>query len=206
MIDKRTMRSLLMSMESVAISTLQQDPAFHEALHALKSEIDNDPGVQLAVRNLRAAGQSVSNSFVPLLKVRVRTEEGILALTPQAETSTLVPEPVGALTQELKNAASAVIVKSHHCVELNRIVNEAVAANHRFEKMACEIENAGYEVLLSLDLSAYAQVRQSSTPVYALPPARTLNDSKAPASIKLTAYDHDFLKALKIKADDSLPY
>jgi len=215
MIDKRTMTSLLMSMESVAISTLQQDPAFSEALHALKWEIDNDPDVQLAVRNLQAAGQSVSNSFVPLLKVRVRTEEGIFALAAQPETSTLVPQRVGALTQELKNAAGAVIVKSHRCVELNRIVNEAVAADHRFEKMACEIENAGYEVLLSLDLSAYAQVRQSSTPVYALPaakpihalePARRPDDSKAPAKIKLTAYDQDFLRTLKIKVDDSLPY
>lgn len=190
-------------MESVAISTLQQDSAFYEALHALKWEIDNDPDVQSAVRNLQAAGQSVFNSFVPLLKVRVRTEEGIFALTPQAETSTLVPEPVGALTEELKNAARAVIVKSHHCIELNRIVNEAVAANHRFEKMACEIENAGYEVLLSLDLSAYAQVRQASAPIHALQPARKTNYSKA-SSIKLTAYDHDFLRALKIKAEDSL--
>lgn len=193
-------------MESVAVSALQQDSAFYEALHALKWEIDNDPGVQSAVQNLRAAGQSVFSSFVPLLKVRVRTEEGIFALTPQAETSALVPEPVGALTQELKNAASAVIVKSHHCIELNRIVNEAVAANHSFEKMACEIENAGYEVLLSLDLSAYAQVRQSSAPVHALQPVRKPDYPKAPPSIKFTAHDYDFLRALKIKADDSLPY
>lgn len=206
MIDKRTMRSLLKSMESAAISTLQQDSAFYEALHALKWEIDNDPGVQSAIQNLRAAGQSVFSSFVPLLKVRVRTEEGIFALTPQAETSTLAPEPVGALTQELKNAASAVIVKSHHCEELNRIVNEAVAANYTFEKMACEIENAGYEVLLSLDLSAYAQVRQASVPVGMLPPARQPEYAKAPPSIKFSAHDHDFLKALKIKADDSLSY
>jgi hypothetical protein len=204
MIDKRTMRSLLKSMESVAMSTLQQDSAFFEALHALKWEIDNDPGVQSAVQNLRAAGQNVFSSFVPQLKVRVRTEEGIFALPRQAETSTLPAD--GELTQELKNAASAVIVKSQHCEELNRIVNEAVAANHNFEKMACEIENAGYEVLLSLDLSAYAQVRQSSAPVRMLPPARRPDHSEAAPIMQLSAHDHDFLRALKIKADDSLPY
>jgi hypothetical protein len=191
-------------MESVAMSTLQQDSAFFEALHALKWEIDNDPGVQSAVQNLRAAGQNVFSSFVPQLKVRVRTEEGIFALPRPAETSTLPAD--GALTQELKNAASAVIVKSQHCEELNRIVNEAVAANHNFEKMACEIENAGYEVLLSLDLSAYAQVRQSSAPVRMLPPARRPDHSEAAPIMQLSAHDHDFLRALKIKADDNLPY
>ena len=204
MIDKRTMRSLLKSMESVAMSTLQQDSAFFEALHALKWEIDNDPGVQSAMQNLRAAGQNVFSSFVPQLKVRVRTEEGIFALQRQAETSTLPAD--GELTQELKNAASAVIVKSQHCEELNRIVNEAVAANHNFEKMASEIENAGYEVLLSLDLSAYAQVRQSSAPVRMLPPARRPDHSEAAPIMQLSAHDHDFLRALKIKADDNLPY
>src|SRR6476646_1839948 len=204
MIDKRTMRSLLKSMESVAMSTLQQDSAFFEALHALKWEIDNDPGVQSAMQNLRAAGQNVFSSFVPQLKVRVRTEEGIFALQRQAETSTLPAD--GELTQELKNAASAVIVKSQHCEELNRIVNEAVAANHNFEKMASEIENAGYEVLLSLDLSAYAQVRQSSAPIGMLPPARRQDHSEAAPIMQLSAHDHDFLRALKIKADDNLPY
>jgi len=191
-------------MESVAMSTLQQDSAFFEALHALKWEIDNDPGVQSAMQNLRAAGQNVFSSFVPQLKVRVRTEEGIFALQRQAETSTLPAD--GELTQELKNAASAVIVKSQHCEELNRIVNEAVAANHNFEKMASEIENAGYEVLLSLDLSAYAQVRQSSAPVRMLPPARRPDHSEAAPIMQLSAHDHDFLRALKIKADDNLPY
>ena len=206
MLDKRTMRSLLKSMESVAMSTLQQDSAFYEALHALKWEIDNDPGVQSAVQSLRAAGQNVFSSFVPQIKVRVRTEEGIFTLTRQAEFNSLDPEPLGALTRELKNAASAVIMQSRHCEELNHIVNEAVAANHNFEKMACEIENAGYEVLLSLDLSAYAQVRQSSAPVRMLPPARRPDHSKAAPIMELSAHDHDFLKALKIKADENLPY
>jgi outer membrane protein TolC len=206
MIDKRTMRSILKSMESVAMATLQQDSAFYEALHALKWEIDNDPDVRSAVQNLRAAGQSVFSSFVPQIKVRVRTEDGIFALTRQADPGSLAMEPVGVLTQQLKNAASAVIAKSHHCEELNHIVNEAVAANQSFEKMASEIENAGYEVLLSLDLSAYAQVRESSTPVSMLPPARRPNHSEAPPIMELSAHDHDFLKALKIKADENLPY
>ena len=206
MIDKRTMRSILKSMESVAMATLQQDAAFYEALHALKWEIDNDSGVQSAVQNLRAAGQSVFSSFVPQIKVRVKTEDGIFALTQQAAPGSLATEPIGALTQELKNAASAVIARSHHCGELNRIVNEAVGANHNFEKMASEIENAGYEVLLSLDLSAYAQVRQSSAPVRMLPPVRRPDHSEAAPVMQLSAHDHDFLKALKIKADENMPY
>ncbi|MGC2744404.1 MAG: hypothetical protein WA672_14615 [Candidatus Angelobacter sp.] len=200
------MRSLLKSMESVAMATLQQDSAFYEALHALKWEIDNDPGVQSAVQNLRAAGHNVFSSFVPQIKVRVRTEDGIFALTRQSEPGSLAEDSVGELTQELKNAASAVIVKSHHCEELNHIVNEAVAASQSFETMASEIENAGYEVLLSLDLSAYAQVRQSSAPVGMLPPPRRPNRAAAPPIMELSAHDHDFLKALKIRADENLPF
>ena len=49
--------------------------------------------------------------------------------------------------------------------ELNTIVNEAISASRALETIASEIEHRGYEVLICLDLSPYAQVRKSTTPV-----------------------------------------
>jgi hypothetical protein len=59
---------------------------------------------------------------------------------------------------------------------------------------------------LRLDLTAYAQVRQSSDPIGMLPQARRPDRSEAAPTMQLSAHDHAFLRALKIKADDSLPY
>ena len=80
MIDPKTMRSLLENMERAAEESLQQDSTFHEALQALKSEVDKDPRVQSAVAELRAAGRQVFSSFTPHIKIRIRTENGILEL------------------------------------------------------------------------------------------------------------------------------
>jgi hypothetical protein len=164
MIDRKTMRSLLEKMERAAEETLQQDSAFYEAVQALKGEIDNDPEVQATVSELQAAGRRVFSSFVPHIKIRVRTEEGIFALpkpaAPRLAQVEVAPvERVGRLAQELRNAASAVIKRSRYLRALDNIVNEAVGASDRFEGIAGEVESAGHEVLICLDLSAYVEVQ-----------------------------------------------
>lgn len=200
MIDKQAMRGLLKDMERAAEEVLQQDSAFFEALQALKWEIDSDSRVQSAVRGLQAAGQKVFSSFVPHIKVRVRTGERIFALPKHPEMSNIpAAEPVATLTQELNNAASAVIKTSGRCQELERIVNEAVAASGSFERLASHIEGAGHEVLISLDLSAYAHVREYSAPPPRLERGPGSDSSEEVSKIDFSAIDIKFLKALGIK-------
>lgn len=168
MIDRKTMRWLLEGMERAAEETLRQDSAFFEAVQALKVEIDNDPVVRSMISELQAAGRGVFNSFVPRIKIRVRTEEGIFALPrPDGIRQTPAVEQIGRLTQALKNAASAVIKKSLYYNQLDNIVNEAIESSERFEGIAARVERAGYEVLICLDLSAYAQVHTTPQERYA---------------------------------------
>jgi len=204
MIDKKTMRSLLEKMELAAQETLQQDSAFHQAVRALKQEIDNDPQVRSRVSQLQAAGRSVFNSFVPHIKIRVRTEEGIFALPkPDPLPATPAAEQVGRLTEELRDAASAVIKRSRYYRELGAIVNQAVGSSHRFEGIASEVESAGYEVLICLDLSAYAQVKDSASAHPQLLLGYGPTPSLEPAPIQLSGSDRKFLKALKIRIDET---
>lgn len=206
MMNQHEVRVLLKEMESTAEQILQQDAAFFEALQALKWEVDSHPKVKSVVRDLRAAGHRVFNSFVPQIKVRVKTESGILALTNTRESSNAsASEPVAKLTQELKNAASAVIMRSIRCQDLQKIVNEAIAENKKFEKIASQFETAGYEVMISIDLSAYTRVQASSTAAEYQSPMRIGNQRRLeagePPVIEFSAHDVDFLKTLKIKTD-----
>jgi len=205
--DQHAMRGLLKEMEGAAELVLQQDAAFFEALQALKCEIDSNPRVRSAVRDLRAAGLRVFSSFVPHIKVQIRTAEGLFA----AAKPPRMPEPpavdaIARLTKELRNAASTVIMTSHHCQELQRIVNEAVTASESFENIASQVESAGYEVVISLDLSAYAQAQASSAATDRSEGASRQISVEKPANIELSSYDLRFLKALKIKTDESLPH
>lgn len=203
MIDRKIMRSLLESMERAAEETLQQDPAFYAAVQALKLEIDTDPLVQAMVDELRAAGRSVFNSFVPHVKIRVRTEEGVFALPrPAGVRAAPAVEQIGRLTQELRNAASAAIKKSRYYNQLDSIVNEAIESSDRFEGIASEVESAGHEVIICLDFSAYAQV-QASPLQRELPRGNPQMRGESPAPIQLTAGDRKFLTALKIRIDPS---
>jgi hypothetical protein len=197
MIDRKTIRSLLENMERAAEETLQQDAAFYEALQALKWEIDSDARVQSAVAALQVAGRRVFSSFVPQIKIRVKTGEGTFAL-PAVPAS----EQVDRLIGELKEAASAVIMNSRHRHELDIIVNEAVGANDRFEGMASQIERAGHELVICLDLSAYAQVRASTAP--SLPFEQTVESGSPnqPCNPQFSAHDLTFLKALGVKTDE----
>lgn len=198
MIDEKNMRVMLEKMESAAEEALSNSPAFHEALQSLKAEIDRDPRVQSAMNRLRASGGNVFSSLVPHIRIRVRTSEGVVALS----TNDLMPtrpagEPMAQLTQELRNAAAAVIMRGRYREELDHIMNEAVCASSRFEGIASEIENAGHEVVICLDLSAYAQIRGGSQG--ARDPGKS-SSSLEPLSSLLSVQDLKFLKALKIKA------
>lgn len=197
------MRSLLESMERAAEETLQKDSAFYEAVQALRVEIDGDPRVQSMVGELRAAGRSVFNSLVPRIKIRVRTAEGVFGLPRPAKIQEqTVVEQIGRLTQELKNAASAVIKKSRYYSQLDTIVNEAIESNGQFERIASRIESAGHEVLICLDLSAYARV-QASPVQPELPAGKVYAKDERPIAIRLNAGDRKFLTALRIRIDPS---
>lgn len=204
--DKTEMRALLAQMETAVEGVLQQDAAFFEALHALKFEIDEDARVKSAVHELRAAGQRVFSSFVPRIKVRVRTEEGIFTLArPSEAPSHDAVELVAKLAQELKDAASAVILGSNYCRELERIVNEAATGSDTFEQLASRIERAGYQVLISIDLSAYAQVQASSAPAAPVHRSnRRISANNERVNTRWSADDVNFLKQMKIKVDENL--
>jgi hypothetical protein len=203
MIDRKTMRSLLEGMERAAEETLQHDSAFYEAVQALKFEVDNDPVVRSMASDLRTAGRNVFNSFVPRIKIRVRTEEGVFALPrPDGIRQPSTVEQSGRLAQQLRNAARAVIKKSRYYNQLDNIVNEAIESSARFEGIAARVENAGYEVLICLDLSAYAQVQTTPQERHAPDMDAQTRDTRL-VNIRLTACDRKFLTALKISIDPS---
>jgi hypothetical protein len=204
MIDKKTMRSLLEKMEHAAEEPLQHDSTFYAAVRALKREIDNDPQVQSTVSELRAAGRSVFHSFVPRIKIRIKSEEDVFAL-PRPAHIRVAPacEQVGRLTQELRNAASAAIERSRYYRELGTIVNDAVGASDRFEGIASEVERAGYEVLICLDLSAYAQVKGLALAHRQVGEPTAQRPCHGHVPIQLSGSDRKFLKDLKISIDES---
>lgn len=200
MIDDRTMRTMLARMESAAQDALRHDRAFHEALLSLKSEIDHDPRVQSTVDELRAAGNRVFSSLVPHIRIRIRTAQGMISLPDRDETAAISAEPVAQLTRELRSAACAVMTRDDYREALDHIMNDAVGASGSFEGIASEIQRAGYQVMICLDLSSYAQVQDSSKPKRK---TGTSHSSSEPLSHLLSEEDLTFLKALKISATEN---
>jgi hypothetical protein len=201
MMDQKVMRSLLEEMERAAEETLQQDAAFHEALLALKFEIDSDPRVQATVGQLLSSGRRVFNSFVPHVRIRVRTEQGVYALPKIADEPPVAASEDAHLRDELNRAASEVIRNSPYHRELDTIINEVVGSNRRFEGIAGEFERQGYEVLLCLDLSAYAQIQGSARPARQNAESQRKTSVGETSSFGLSSADVKFLRALKIRAD-----
>lgn len=107
------------------------------------------------------------------------------------------------LIEELKEAASAVIMNSRHRHELEIVVNEAVGASDRFERMTSQIERVGHELVICLDLSAYAQVRASTAPSPAFHELDKSVSCAQPFNPQFSAHDLTFLKALGVKSDES---
>jgi hypothetical protein len=195
MIDDKKMLWMLESMEHAAEEALRHDAAFCDALQSLKAEIDCDTRVQSAVRNLHEAGSRVFSSLVPRIKIRIRTNEGVVALPERNPVLPVLEEPVAQLSQELKSAASAVIMRGRYRQELDSIMNEAICASLRFEGIASHIESAGYEIVICLDLSTYAQLRHFSAPIRN---ARHSCGAREPFCGLLSGQDMKFLKAIGI--------
>ena len=217
--DRNTLRWLLQKMEKEAQSTLARDGSFLEALHALKWEVDRDARVRAAMGALRDRGLSVFTSFVPRIRIRLHAGETMLALrqdsaksnAPDAEDLDSFREKKNEpLTEELRDAASAVIASSPYCRHLDAIVNEAVQANGAFERIATSIERAGYELQICLDLSTYAQVREQVSNSAQLPRHRVSRSEarqtesrhgNEPLRLSLSSQDVEFLKGMRISPD-----
>jgi hypothetical protein len=199
MIDDKTFRSMLEGMENAAEEALRDDPAFADTLRSLKAEIDRDPRVKLAVTKLQIAGTRIYSSLVPRIKVRIRTRTGEISLADVKKPTPDSPPPVAILTQELRSAAHAVMMRGRYREILDEIMNQAVVASDRFERIAAEVEKAGNEIVICLDLSAYARVQEVTKPSRRL---TNLPSSAEPLAHLLTDQDRKFLKALKISAAD----
>jgi hypothetical protein len=197
--DRRTMRSLLENMERAAEQILQQDAAFYEVLEALKWEIDRDPRVQAAIRDLRAGGRSVTSSFVPQIRIRIKTEEGTFSLPRQEAFPDADAEQTAGLTEELRNAAKAAMTNSRSRHELDAIVHEAVTANDSFERIVSAVESAGHQLLICVDLTTYAQVREQAMPLLESGDGDTEID-QGTVNSALSGQDLKFLKSVGIKA------
>ena len=217
--DGNTLRWLLQRMDEDAQRALSRDGSFLEALQALKWEVDRDPRVQAAKLAMRNRGLSMRDSFVP--RIRIRLCAGEITLDPPKEGSGFngadaqdrervnqtTWEP---LTQELRNAASAVVSGSRYCCQLDDIVNEALRASNTFEQLAAVVESSGYELQICLDLSTYGEVREPGSTIAQF--ARSgLSEAKAPGSkrfcsessslLTLSSPDLQFLKQLRISLD-----
>lgn len=208
--DRNTLRWLLQKMEKEAQSALARDGSFLEALQALKWEVDKDFRVRAVMRELQDRGLSVFTSFAPRIRIRLHAGETVLALrndgaklnAPDTEdvdrSSQTANEP---LTQDLRDAAGAVIAASPYCRHLDAIVNEAVQANGAFERIASTIERAGYELQICLDLSTYAKVREQSSTGIQSPGhhvSRAEKKQSRASLMPLSAVDVQFLKELGI--------
>jgi hypothetical protein len=199
MIDQREMQSLLENMEGAAERALQGDAAFFETLHALKLEIEGNLGVRSAMLQLQTSGQRAFTSLVPRINIRVRTADGIVGLP----RTTGLPEHQrsGALMGERRKAATAVIQGSGHGKELDAIVNEAIRSSTVFEDIASRLERQGYEIIICLDFSPYAQLRGGEGCVRVLEGESPAVGGKPAPATPFSSYDLQFLSALRIRTD-----
>lgn len=198
MINDKAMQSMLEEMQSAAEEALRGDAAFCETLRSLKAEVDRDPRVRSAVSHL-AAGNRVFSSMIPRIRIRVRTSSGEISLPEPGKTDSHESAPIAQLTQELRSAASSVIMRGRYRAVLDRIMNDAVGGSERFEGIAAAIEKAGHEIVICLDLSPYAQVRKPNEPIAR---TRQFPSTRGPLARMLSAQDREFLKNLKISATD----
>lgn len=202
MLDEKAIRLKIENMERAAEEALLQNAAFFEALHMLKLEIERDPQVQCAVNKLQIPASTVSSSFVPHVQILIKTSKGEIALPRRREG----PRAAGQATQltlELRQAASSAIRRNPYREELESIVNEALETSCPFERMASEIESAGHEVVICLDLAACAQFAEPSEVSSRLTEANSITDYADPLRRLLSDRDLDFLNSLKIKVSET---
>ena len=213
--ERNKLLALLQNLERIAERALAKDASFLEALQVLKSEVDRDARVRAAKHALRNQGLIVFSSFSPRIRIRLHAGENVVALPEDVRAAgrsdsehfqhmnQIGSDPV---TQGVRDAASAVVGSSLHCRQLNRIVNEALQANGRFERTAGPLERAGYQLDICLDLSTYARVRQPAaqrSPSVDHRASTRRQQSEALTSGKrwqlpLSGQDMEFLKRLRI--------
>ena len=204
--DKQKLQSVMEKLEQAAEEALRCDSSFHLVLQGLKSEIDRDPLVQSVIHELQAAGQAVSDAFVPRVNVRIKTDEGVITTAARpVDSSALREASVDRLTLQLRTAAGAVIKNSRYCDELGVIVNEAVGSSQYFEEIAEEIESVGYRVLICLDLSSYAQIEEARAPHQRALVRGERPDPVEMGAMQLSEKDRLFLKGIGIRLDDYRP-
>ena len=182
--------------------------------HVPLDDLDAQPAEQRALERLEprhvrhrlepTAARVVVGTVVPHVKIRIKTSKGQVALPSQRQVSvTPAPAKVAQSALELKHSTIAVIMRSRYREELDAIVNEALANSLFFEQLASDIENAGHEVVICLDLSLCEEVENSSKtfsgPIEKSSIARSLN----PLARLLSDRDLDFLKSMKIKVSAS---
>jgi hypothetical protein len=211
---------LLRNLERDAQRALAEDASFLEALQSLKWEVDSDTRVKAATQALRGRGLVVYSSFAPRIRIGLHAGEDVLALPKDSPASNpsdvedlgYVSQIVSeAVTQELRDAATAVVSASPYCRQLDRIVSEALHASCRFERIAAALECAGYELHICLDLSAYARVYErrsdgARSPEYkpsrtGRQPRRSRSNSMSSGNrwqLPLSSEDIEFLRRLRI--------
>jgi len=199
MTNENMLRSMMEAMESAAEDAVRGDAAFYETLRSLKSEVDRDPQVQSIIGRLHATGSSVFSSLVPRIKIRVRTNSGEISLPGDSQNAPELAAPIAHLTQELRSAVFAVLRRGSYRETLDQIMNDAVRSSGRFEDIAAEVEKAGHEIVICLNLSPYAQVRKS--PQLAAKAASPRSSSE-PLAYMLSRQDLKFLKDLKISTEN----
>ena len=201
MIDKKIMRSQLDSVEQNAEAILRENPSFAEALEALKKEIDQDAGVRAATRQLVAAGRRVSNCFAPRVRIGIKGRNEVQELSGNAVDPAFSQDPIAGLIVKLTEAAGLVVQNSRHCERLEDLVQEAVTGSDHFDEIASEIESAGQQLVIGLDLAVFAQDSAPRNPA----PKKPVRSEKVlvagSTKVQLSAADLKFLQALKITVD-----
>jgi len=170
--ERRKLDILLRNLEGKAQRALSEDVSFLEALQGLKWEVDNDARVKAATQALRDRGLIPCSSLAPRIRIGLHAGEDVFTLPKDSPpSSSSDAEDLGyvrqiaseAVTQELRDAATAVLDASPYCRQLERIVSKALHAKASFERIAAALERAGYQLHICLDLSAYARVHERTS-------------------------------------------
>lgn len=214
-IGRNTLLKLLENLEREAQSALAYDPSYLEALQNLKWEVDGDPRVKAAIRELRTRGLIVFGSFDPRIRISLRQWEVLCGPERFQLSDPPLSEEIGyerehieePATLELRDAANAVLGSSLFCQELDKIVNEALQASPSFERLATGLERSGYELHLCLDLSMYARVLHPAQMAEPIPLQKPQIQERLPSNDQssgrdprppFSSQDVEFLRRLRI--------
>lgn len=213
--NRDMLQSILQTIECRAQKALAGDATFLEALPALNSALEDDLREQAAGHKLGYRRVSGFSSFAPHITIRARAGE--TSLTPsehagravQADTeiaARMCASDTGSMREHLCDVINAFIADGSLCREVKIIISEIVHADAVLRRLASAVERAGYRLLICIDLSMNADVREqypahlrseSHNTKYAR--ARHAEPSDARISLQLSDVDIHFLNALRIR-------